>query len=343
MATAVGNTYLTLLDYAQRESPTGGIDEIIEVLAASNPILADANVLEGNLPTGHRSTQRTTDPTGSWRLLNQGVAAEKSTTKQITDTCGMLEGYSKLDVDVASLNANEAALRASEDNAFVTGFNDTIATAIFYSNQGVTPEQMHGLSARYRDTDGDHASQIINCGGSGSDNTSVWLITWGPQTCSLIYPKGSQAGLTTEDMGRQLVTDASTGLLNYVAYVTRFQWKIGLMLRDYRYVIRMCNIDVSDLTSDAASGTDLMNKMIDAYYARPTVDLGNMAKTFFYCNKTIAKFLHKQAQNKSNVNLTIDSPAGKPVVSFLDAPIHVCDNIVSTEAPVSTTPGAILS
>jgi len=66
-----------------------------------------------------------------------------------------------------------------------------------------------------------------------------------------------------------------------------------------------------------------------------SVELGKMAKTFIYCNKTIAKFLHKQAQNKSNVNLTIDNPAGKPMVSFLDAPIRVCDNILSTESAIS--------
>ena len=78
-----------------------------------------------------------------------------------------------------------------------------------------------------------------------------------------------------------------------------------------------------------------VQKMVDAYYSRPTVDLGNMAKTFVYCNKTIAKFLHKQAQNKSNVNLSIDNPSGNPIVRFLDAPVHVCDNIVSTESAVS--------
>jgi len=333
MATSVGATYLTLLDYAKREKPGGGIDEIIEVLAASNPLLADANVLEGNLPTGHRSTQRATQPSGSWRLLNYGVAPEKSTTVQRDDTCGILEAYSKIDVDVASLNGNEAAFRASEDNAFIAGLNSTAATAIFYGNQGTDPEQPHGLSPRYNLTTGDYSSQIINASGSGSDNTSLWFITWGPKTCTLLYPKGSKAGLMSEDMGKQIVTD-SNGLL-YTAYVTKFQWKLGLALMDYRYVIRICNIDVSDLTADAASGADLLDKMTDAYYARPSVDLGNMAKTFVYCNKTVAKFLHKQAQNKANVNLTIDSPAGKPIVSFLDAPIRVCDNIVSTEATVS--------
>jgi len=333
MSTAVGNTYLTLLDYAKREAPGGGIDEIIEVLAASNPIIADANVIEGNLATGHRSTQRATQPTGTWRLLNQGVSPEKSTTKQVDDTCGILEAYSKLDVDVAKLNGNEAAFRASEDNAFIAGMNSTMATALIYGNAKTDPEKFHGLSPRYNSTTGDYSSQIIDAGGSGSDNTSIWIITWGPQTCTLMYPKGSQAGLVSQDMGEQLVTD-SNGLM-YTAYVTKFQWKIGLVLRDYRYVIRICNIDNSDLTADASAGADLLDKLVDAYYARPTVDLGNMAKTFIYCNKTIAKFLHKQAQNKSNVNLTIDKPAGQPVVSFLDAPIHVCDAITVEEATVS--------
>ena len=107
--TAIGNTYLTLLDYAKRENPDGGIADIIEVLAASNPIIADANVMEGNLITGHRSVQRATQPSGAWRLLNGGVVPEKSLTTQVDDTCGMLEAYSKVDVDVAELGGNAAA------------------------------------------------------------------------------------------------------------------------------------------------------------------------------------------------------------------------------------------
>ena len=333
MATAIGSTYLTLLDYATREKPGGGIAEVIEVLAASNPIIADANIMEGNLPTGHKSVQRATQPSGSWRLLNYGVSPEKSTTVPVTDSCGILTAFSKVDVDVAELNGDTRAFRASEDDAFIAGLNSTAATAIFYGNQGVTPEQPHGLGPRYNLTTGDYSGQIVNASGSGSDNTSVWLVTWGPKTCTLLYPKGSKAGLETNDLGKQLVTD-SNGLV-YTAYVTEFKWKLGVALIDYRYVIRICNIDVSDLTSDAASGADLLDKMTDAYYSRPTVDLGSMAKTFIYCNKTIAKFLHKQAQNKSNVNLSIDNPAGAPIVRFLDSPVHVCDNLVSTEATVS--------
>ncbi len=332
MTSALTATYLTLLDWAKREKPGGGIDEIIEVLVTSNPIIADASVLEGNLPTGHQTTQRSSDPTGQWRPLNQGVPAEKSTTKQITDLCGILESYSQVDVDLASLNANTAAFRASEDNAFITGFNDTVASAVFYSDQNATPEKMHGLSPRYNDLQtpsGASSTQIINGGSSTGDNTSIWLITWGPQTCSLMFPRGSQAGLQSEDLGKQLVRDSNNRL--YEAWVTKFQWKLGLVLRDYRYVIRICNIDYSDLSDDASTGTDIMRKMLAAMYARPTVDLGNMAKTFFYCNKAIAEYLHVQAQNKSNVQLSITNPAGNPIVNFLGIPIHICDNILNNE------------
>ena len=333
MATAMGADYVTLLDVAKRTQPDGGIDTVVEVLAASNPILADANVMEGNLVTGHRSTQRVSQPSGSWRKLNKGVATEKSTTEQVDDTCGMLEGYSKIDVDLANLGGNAAAFRASEDMAFVSGFNSTIATAIFYGNQGVNPEQIQGLAPRYNSTSGDYSSQIIDGAGSGADNTSIWVITWGPQMCSLIYPKGSEIGLKQQDLGEILNVDSNG--LNHMVYATKFQWKLGLTIKDFRYVIRICNIDNSALTADASGGADILDLLTDAYYARPTVELGNMAKTFIYCNKTIAKFLHKQAQNKSNVNLTIDNPAGKPQVSFLDAPIRVCDNLTIAEAAVS--------
>jgi len=331
---ALTATYTTLLDWAKVQDPDGGIADIIEVLAKSNPVIGDANVLEGNLPTGHRSVQRTTQPSGSWRKLNLGVASEKSTSEQFDDTCGMLESYSQVDKDLAILNGNSAAFRASEDNAFIAGLNSAAATAIFYSNSMTDPEKMHGLAPRYGHlTAGGYDNQIINGGGSGSDNTSVWFITWGPKTCTLIYPKGSLAGLTSTDLGEVTNVDSS-GLMHQV-YRTHFQWKLGLALMDYRYVIRICNIDHSQLTADASGGADLLDKMTDAYYARPTGSYGDMGKTFIYCNPTVAKFLHKQAQNKGNVNLTIDNPAGTPIVSFLGAPIHVCDNITYAEATVA--------
>ena len=335
--TAIGSAYLTLLDWAKRQKYGGGIDEIIEVLTASNPILKDAAAIEGNLPTGHRTTVRTGLPTVAWRLLNYGVQPSKSTTKQVDDSCGMLEGYSKVDVDLAKLNADERKFRATEDDAFVQAMNQEMATTVFYGNTKTDPEKFLGLAPRYYLSTEPNGGNIVkaDAGASGNTQTSIWLVTWGNKTCHLIFPKGSKGGLQSKDLGEQTVQDDQTPAGLYQAYVTHFQWKLGMTLRDWRYVFRICNIDIDTLTDDAATGADLIRKCIAAYYKRPTVNLGNMAKTVWYCNKTMAEYFHVQAMNRANVNLTLGEADGEPVTNLLGAPIHVCDAILNTEAVVS--------
>jgi hypothetical protein len=48
----------------------------------------------------------------------------------------------------------------------------------------------------------------------------------------------------------------------------------------------------------------------------------------------VQTFLHKQAMNKTNVNLTLDQAQGKPQVSFLGLPIRRDDNILETEGQI---------
>lgn len=329
----MSDVYMTLADLAKRQKYGGGIDDVIEMLAETNPILNDAPVVEGNLPTGHRSTQRATLPTGTWRTINKGVDTEKSTTIQVDDTCGLLEGYSAIDDELVRLSGAKAKFRASEDDAFISGLSNTAADAIFYANSKTDPEKMHGFVPRYASTTGTTSSYVITGGSTDTDNTSVWIIKWSPLTCHLIFPKGTKAGIESEDLGKIPWEDSNSK--HYQAWVTHYIWHLGLAVRDYRYVCRICNIDVSNLTADAASGADLLDKMVDAFYTVPTQDLGKMARTFVYCNKTVAKFLHKQAMNKANVNLTLDNVAGKMVTNFLGAPVHICDAITSAEDLVS--------
>lgn len=332
---AVGSV-VTIMDMAKRLDPNGAIAEIIEVLAESNPILQDAHIKEGNLPTGHRTTVRTGLPTVAWRLLNYGVQPSKSTTKQVDDQCGMLEGYSRVDKDLANLNGNAAAFRASEDNAFVEAMSQEMASTLFYGDTGTDPEKFLGLDARFNDTTAANGTNVIKSDGVGADNTSIWLVTWGEQTCHLMFPKGSKAGLQMTDLGEQIVQDSQTPAGLYQALVSHFQWKIGLVVRDWRYIVRIANIDISNLTDDAATGTDLIRKCIEAYYKRPSKQIGqNMAKTYWYCNKTLAEYFHVQAMNKSNVNLQLSEAAGEPVVKLCGAPIHICDAITETESLVS--------
>ena len=330
MAT-LNTTNPTLADLATRLDPNGSVAQIIELLNQTNPVLEDMAWLEGNLPTGHKTTIRSGLPNGTWRKLNYGVQPEKSTTVQITDTCGMLESYAEVDKTLVNLNGNSAAFRLSEDRAFIEGMNQTMAETLFYGDSSADPEKFTGLAARYSQKSGvENGDNVVLGGGSGSDNTSVYLVVWGPNTVHGIYPKGSQAGLQSEDHGQQTLLDAAGG--RYEGYRTHYKWDCGLTLRDWRYVVRIANIDVSDLTKNASAGADLVDLLVQAAEIPPNLAMG---RPVFYANRTITSFLRRQIANKVSANLTLDSVAGKKVLNFDGIPFKRTDVLLNTEATIS--------
>jgi len=327
----LSTTNPTLADVAKRYDADGKIDTIVELLAETNEVLDDMTFLEGNLPTGHKTTVRSGLPSSTWRKLNYGVQPSKSTTVQITDTAGMLEAYAEVDKALADLNGNTASFRLSEDRAFLESMNQTMASTLFYGDTGTDPEKFMGLAPRYSSLSAESGDNIIVGGGSGSDNTSIWLVCWGPNTCHGIYPKGSQAGLKHQDLGEVTLEDAASG--KYQGYRTHYKWDIGMSLRDWRYVVRIPNIDVSELTKDASgSSAELVDLMVQAVEKLPNVNLG---RCVFYGNRTISSILRRQITNTSNVRLSMDEVAGKRVMSFDGIPFRRNDAILNTEAAVS--------
>jgi hypothetical protein len=316
---------------AKRSDPDGKIDTIVELLAETNECLEDMTFLEGNLPTGHRTTIRSGLPGSTWRKLNYGVQPSKSTTVQVTDTAGMLEAYAEVDKALADLNGNTGSFRLSEDRAFLESMNQTMATTLFYGDTGTDPEKFMGLAPRYSSTSAESGDNIISAGGSGSDNTSIWLVVWGPNTCHGIYPKGSSAGLNHQDLGEVTLEDAAGG--KYQGYRTHYKWDIGVSVRDWRYVVRIPNIDISNLTRDASgSSANLIDLMVQALEKVPNLGLG---RATFYGNRTISSFLRRQITNANNVNISMDEVAGKRVMTFDGIPFRRNDALLNTEAAVS--------
>ena len=330
MAT-LSTTNPTLSDVAKRYDADGKIDTIVEMLAETNEVLEDMTFLEGNLPTGHRTTIRSGLPGSTWRKLNYGVQPSKSTTVQVTDTTGMLEAYAEVDKSLADLNGNTGAFRLSEDRAFLESMNQTMANTLFYGDTGTDPEKFMGLSARYNSTGAASGDNIILGGGSGSDNTSVWLVCWGPNTIHGIYPKGSQAGLNHHDLGEVTLEDAANG--KYQGYRTHYKWDVGMTVRDWRYAVRIPNIDISNLNKGATSSSaDLVDLMVQAIELLPNTNLG---RCVFYGNRTISSILRRQITNTSNVRLSMDEVAGKRVMTFDGIPFRRNDALLKNEALVS--------
>ena len=327
---AIGNLNPTIVDLATREHDNK-IQTIAEILSQQNEILLDGTFVEANDGSGHKCTVRTGLPQGTWRKLNYGVQPSKSTTAQIRDACGMLEDYSKIDKSLVDLASNPNEFRLSEDMAFMEGLNQTFAETLFYGNTDINPERFMGLAPRYNSLSGANVSDNVLDGGSNdTDNTSIWLVCWSPQTVHFIYPKNSKVGLYHRDLGEDTVSDGNGG--EYQAMRSHFKFDVGLSVRDWRYAVRIANIEVSDLTKDAATGADLIDLMSQATELIPNLGMG---RPVFYCNRTISSFLRRQVNNKSNLHLTREDYAGKKVTMFDGIPVRRCDALINTETAVS--------
>jgi hypothetical protein len=244
----------------------------------------------------------------------------------------MLEAYSEVDCKLAELSGNAAAFRLSEAQAFLEAMNIEMAQTLIYGNSGSAPEEFTGLAIRYSSLSAQNAQNIIDAGGTGSDNTSIWLVVWGKNTVHGLYPKGSSAGLSHKDLGEVTIENANgIGGARMQAFRDHWKWECGMALRDWRYVVRICNIDVSDTVANSTT-SPLITAMIRAMHRIPSLGMG---RPVFYMNRSIKQYLDIQAQTRATNTLqTGNDAAGQPMLSFRGVPIRTVDQLLETEARV---------
>jgi len=108
---------------------------------------------------------------------------------------------------------------------------------------------------------------------------------------------------------------------------------IGLVARDWRYAVRIANIDITQLSG--VNAANLINLLVRGLYRLPTAPAGATTiqtsdtpevrgkygvEPLFYCNRVIRTYLDLQAMNKTNVLLRIEEFDGKPVTTFRSIP-----------------------
>lgn len=334
MAT-LSSTYLNLIDTIKQADPK--IGAVVEVLKKQNPILDDAVAIECNMGPIHRHAIRTGLPTPAWGRLYQGIPQSKSSTQQVDDTTGFLEGRSGVDTRLLKVQPDKVpALRLSEASSHIEAMNQEMATGMFYHDTATTPEKFKGLSARYGTLGGSGAgNQIVDAGGTGSDNTSIWFVTWGDHATSLLYPEGTKAGVFREDHGEQRVTD-SNGDAYYVMEET-FTWHIGMAVKDWRYNSRIANIDYSDVV---AGTVDLYKFMRKAYYKLQSRRMdAQTSRLAIYMNRDMLEALDALATPTGTASATAlqlrrEELEGKEVLTYRGIPIRETDAILNSEARV---------
>lgn len=348
----LGTNVPTLADIAATMGADGNFDsDRVNLLMQTNEMLQDMVWKEGNLPTGHKTTLITGLPTVGFRRFNEGVALSKSTSSAIEEGSAMLEGFFQVDRGLAIMSGDINQYRLDESGLFMEAMNQTLQTYMLYGNAATLPESFTGFASRYNTKSGNIGGQIVDAGGTGTDNTSIWLIGWGPSVFAM-YPKNSVGGLHHEDVTvnrTQMAGGPSDAMIgdvlqdsngrNFMGYRDHFLWNCGLVVRDYRAVARIANIDISDLVAGNVSAADIIKLMVVAYYRIPTNLRKNVGKAGFgrpawYVNPTIKAALHLQALTKASAQITLSTIEGAEVLTFLGIPVREVDQLLNSEARV---------
>lgn len=341
----LGDELYTIADLTQRLDPDGKLAVIGEWLSRKSELDNFLMLKEGNLPTGERTIVRTALPTVQWRGYNQGTDKSKSRTAAIDEGAAMLEARCAVDRELAKVSGNAGQFRLNEAVAFFESMAQTHATTVFYGNAATSPQQFTGLAPRFNDLDGSNENQIVNGGGSGSDNSSIWLVTTGPMGVMGIYPKGTKGGLSHIDVtagtGKaddgldigQYETDADGK--EFLALKDHFIRHCGLSVKDPRSVVRIPNIDKSLLTADYSTGAQIQMLMVEALERIEHLNAPGH-KTAFFMPRNIRSFLRRQLLNDKNPYLSYEDVDGRKVLHFGEVPVYREDALKADEAAVTT-------
>ncbi|MEM7741144.1 MAG: major capsid protein [Pseudomonadota bacterium] len=345
----LGNTYLDLVEIARRTDKYDNSMAVTELLAQKNPVMQDSLAVACNEGKQHKSTVRTGLPNVAWGRLYKGIPQSKSKTQQVIDTTGFLEGRSTIDQRLLDGLKEPEKMKMVEGDAFLEAMAEEAQNTFFYGSTNTSPEKFDGLATRFSGFSTKEGGQIVDAGGSGSDNMSIWMVEWSDQGCHMLYPSNHPAGLQREDKGIQRVFDEDGNA--YYAHEEIFYHHLGLAVKDYRRVVRIANIDVSNLLADpfaidggALSLLDVMRKGYHRLHAKQTMDQTfipamnqtvSRPKLVIYMNRTAFEAFDECHTEKSNVELRGKEIHGEMVPTYRDIPIRVSDALLNTEAAVA--------
>ena len=311
---------LTLSDWFGRRDPNGQHAEIVNVMSRKDEMFQDVMFMEANGVTIHEDTLASELPQGEFRAFNEGVGRGRAKTQKIRDGIANNQLYGVVDKDLADLSGDAASFRFREEKLVMEGIRQQYMDTLLYGNAITNPKSFTGLTPRYNST----TDERVITASDSANLTSIWFVVWGDMSVRGIFPKGmsDSAGLSATDKGVETVLDANNK--EYEAYRTHYKWMSGLSIKDYRQVVRICNINSVTPTAD------LVNLMLEA--VELIEDPSNLK---IYMNRRMRTHFNKQARTNTNAYLTIESYEGKRYTSFHGYPLRRTDAIINAESLVT--------
>lgn len=327
--------FLTLRDVAKMKNVKGAND-VAEVLAKRNPMLNDIPYKEMNQGTYHEESIRSNLPDIYYRKANQAIPASKSLIEQRKFEAAHFESKSQADIAVLKKGGKEMINknRFVQAKGHIQAMAQEHASLTVYGSLEDSPQKSPGFFDIFSSLSGDTGEQVIDAGGSGSDNCSMLLVHWGEDSIFGVYPKGTTAGLSRTDHGKVQIhgLTAAGAAGTYWGLEEQFEIDHGLVVKDYRQAARIANIDVSELV--AGTGADLVDLAISANYK---IDSQENGQGIWYVNRTVQAILHKQARRDvgGGGGLSFDNYQGQKVLTLLGKPVRISDALLNTEDAVA--------
>lgn len=328
--------YYTLRDIAAQENPDGTAATVAEILDRANPMVHDMPFVEGNLDVGERITVRTKLGNPKWKRYNEHVKPSVTRTTQVDEITGHLEDWSEVDCDLADKAKNLGNFLVREAKPKMEAMAQEMSTAYIYASLSDDPKTFNGFFTRLNTLNDVYMNGepiVIDAGGTNKGGlASMLFVGWGNSTVYGIYPKGSTAGLKFEDKGK-VTSENEDGYLD--VYRSKFSWDAGLAVKDYRYIVRVANIDIealSKITPETAKTSDLYMKFMDAVGRIPNPQSVNLR---CYVPREVWIAMSKIAAATGNrpVNQSI-TQAGF-ITDVLGVPVAMQDAMLTTESVVA--------
>lgn len=338
MATTAVLGYYTLMDVINDYTSLDAKGQYIfaaKVLARKCPLIRMLPMTPSNQIMSNIGVRESYLPTPGTRRFNEGVSPTASHSTPFTDPLAMVEDYSEVDYALWKIQNNPNAWRQMKDSRKIEAMTQKMEDLIFYGNIATDPAAFNGLATRFNSTtarpngDTNTPYNVINCGGSGGDTTSVWVLELGPDKVSGIYPQNLPGGLHIEDLGKVTINSNTEAAPKYYEGLrTHFAWYMGLTVGDERCVQRYANIEIS-----GASYRFDEDELIRRINRLPGG--GADPGTVILCSQGIKDDLDIRAKDKNNVWYGPDEIWGGNVTKFRGIPVYLAEMIDETETAIS--------
>lgn len=338
MPSDLNKTY-TLAEILKQRAKDGSTMPLIDVLSGRYPLLEEGYWTQANGDTIHEFSQIATESYGAAVRLNEGTPATAVVTKTVQEELMLLEDRMWIDTRQFEISPNAVQFRIQKEQQHFKGliksfhytfFSKKDPTGKQWGIKSLDMSQIDGLGARYNKLADD---SVVSLGGSGSKLNSIWIVKWGPDAVSLLYPRNVGKTLRIQDLMIQPMHDSNGN--RFEAVMTKFSWYFGLMIADPRCVKRLCNISnsgASVTTSFDGSGTKGEEMLIDLVEALPGGDTSNVA---IYVGPKVMAQIRKRINSKSNLYFAPANVWGREMITFQDIPVVRVDALRDDETAIA--------